>query len=161
MTTTRLIRAYELMYLLLLLALFSCKLSRETARSTSASVSGTAADSAKIIRSASVAADSGRWWRETVRYLPGRDTTTILKPQYFYSTQPVEVVREGGNYSRSTQDTRTDSAGQHSRDTTAVISSAKTTDTKARGLSFWDALGISLVVGAVFFLLTKLKFSFK
>lgn len=76
-----------------------------------------------------------------------------VKLQSIYNTQPIAIIREGGNFKDQRSWYNWDSAFQAKLDSISVRFSEKKKSSSTQVLSFWQLLGIALIGPTLMFLL--------
>lgn len=136
---------------------------KRTAKLDSTSV--TKLDSTRVIKSDAGSKTDSSWYKKTIELLlskpAGHDTTInhITTPVYNY--YPVKYTEEGGTVSKDQWLQLMDSMNKSKADTTSVSKSEETKSKEVKVLGFWQILAIAGGAGFVFFVLGKVKFSFR
>ncbi|MFT3680711.1 MAG: hypothetical protein QM791_23750 [Ferruginibacter sp.] len=136
---------------------------KQTEEQTTTSKNST--DSTAVKKSESRELNENTWWREMVMRPGHNDTTTIiersLQPIYNNGKDQVIYMREGGTSKSEAWHYNYDSANRAALDTMAAMltKSQKTKETQV--FNAWQILALCLGSVVVFFILSKLKISFK
>lgn len=143
--------------LFLMLALNSCSVlkSKQQKQSDTAHVHNI--DSGAIKKNTNSEKNTSDWERQIVIY--NRDTT--INNYIATNAKPAVVVYERGSNQQEKQGYNYDSVWNKKLDSLQVIFKESTKQKKEQVLSIWQIIGISVGVGIVFILASKLKLSLK
>ena len=141
------------------LLLSSCNSSKELFEAKSDKTKVEKSDSGAVTKTTNTDFKKDDWWKETIVY-PPKDCTVNIN----YIT-PAVVYREGGSTTKVIDNTKFDSGWKLKYDSLQFVVAMKSKKTETQVLSFWHIVGIavgaSLFVGLLLFLLSKLKISLR
>ena len=161
---TKLILLYILLVILIIgcsILFSSCTVLKKRHSTSKDRTQMTNIDTGQVRRNITTGKDSSAWWREVINF--GRDTTiyhntTTVPVNNYYPTQ---IIREGGTQKIETTQINYDSIWSKRMDSLTVRMATKDNSTKTTVFGFWQILAIAAGVGLVFFIIGKLKISFK
>ncbi len=133
---------------ILLVCFSSCEVLKSKRSAQTDSISIRKVDSTVTHKFEVTAKQDSTWWREIINFRQDpKDTTIVLRPNY-YNSSPIQIIREGGSFSREDMLRIADSTSRAQRDTTRVTTATEEKGKETKVMTQWYIWAI-IVLGAL------------
>lgn len=141
----------------MLFSLLGCDVTKKVSKTKSDSTIVSKQDSGRIDQASTSDKKENTWFKETIIYPPAGDEKKPDVNNYYNTTTPAVIYREGGTQSSKQDQNTYSSAWKNSYDSLQATIKQSDTEKHTKVLGFWDIVGIAAGVGIILIIISKLK----